>query len=171
MEEVRDRLPGGIPPRLFRAVVDHFEAEKAVVRDGNLLRLPTHVVRLRSDEQDLAQRIKTLLRQSPLMPPDVKQLERELGVARAKLGEVLRVLERERAIVRVAPELYFLGDAVDKVKADLHRHMAGRNDITPATFRDLFGTTRKYAIPLLEYLDREGVTVRVGDIRRLKQVS
>jgi selenocysteine-specific elongation factor len=57
------------------------------------------------------------------------------------------------------------------VKADLRRHLSERSDITPATFRDLFGTSRKYAIPLLEYLDREGVTVRVGDTRRLKHAS
>jgi selenocysteine-specific elongation factor len=57
------------------------------------------------------------------------------------------------------------------VKAELQRHLSERSEITPATFRDLFGTTRKYAIPLLEYLDREGVTIRVGDSRRLKRAS
>jgi selenocysteine-specific elongation factor len=171
MEELRERLPGGVSSRVFRAVVERFAADKAVVRDGNLLRLPSHVVKLRSEEQDLAERIKRLLRQTPMMPPDVKTLERDLGVARPKLAEVLRVLERERAIVKIAPDLYFLGDSVDKVKADLRRHLSERSDITPATFRDLFGTSRKYAIPLLEYLDREGVTVRVGDTRRLKHAS
>lgn len=171
MEEVRDRLTGQPSPRLFRAIVETLEAEHAVARDGSLLRAPDHVVRLRDDEQSIADRIKALLAQTPLMPPDVKQIERELGIARPKLGEVLRVLERERAVVRVAPDLYFLGDSVDRVKNGLRRHLSERSDITPSTFRDLFGTTRKYAIPLLEYLDREGVTVRVGDTRRLKHAS
>jgi selenocysteine-specific elongation factor len=57
------------------------------------------------------------------------------------------------------------------VKTTLEQHLSDRSDVTPATFRDLFGTSRKYAIPLLEYLDREGVTVRVGDARRLKRRS
>ena len=171
MEEVREALPGGIPPRLFRAVLDGFEAERAIVREGSLLRLPDHVVRLRQDEEDLATRIRRMLEQAPMMPPDIKQIERDLGVLRAKLTEVLRVLERERAIVRVSPDLYFLTDSIDRVKAELRRHLSERSDITPATFRDLFGTTRKYAIPLLEYLDREGITVRVGDSRRLKRAS
>jgi selenocysteine-specific elongation factor len=92
-------------------------------------------------------------------------------VASTKLIEVLRVLERERTIVRVSPELYFLRDSIDTVKSELQRHLSERSEITAATFRDLFGTTRKYAIPLLEYLDREGVTVRVGDTRRLKRAS
>jgi selenocysteine-specific elongation factor len=146
-------------------------AEGAVARDGSLLRMPDHVVRLRGDEQGMAGRIRTLLEQTPMMPPDVKQIERDLGVASGKLVEVLRVLERERTIVRVSPDLYFLTAAIDRVKAELRQHLSERSEITPATFRDLFGTTRKYAIPLLEYLDREGVTIRVGDSRRLKRAS
>ena len=90
-------------------------------------------------------------------------------MSRARLGEVLRVMERERSIVRVSPDLYFASGALENVKVALRQHLSGTGDITPATFRDLFGTTRKYAIPLLEYLDREGFTIRVGDTRRLKR--
>lgn len=171
MEDVRERQAGTIPPRLFRAVVDRLVAERAIARDGSLLRMPDHVVRLREDEQGMAGRIRALLERAPMMPPDVKQIERDLGVAPAKLTELLRVLERERAVVRVSPDLYFLSASIDRVKAELRQHLSERSEITPATFRDLFGTTRKYAIPLLEYLDREGVTIRVGDSRRLKRAS
>jgi selenocysteine-specific elongation factor len=171
MEDLRERRAGAVAPRLFRAVVDRLVAERVIARDGSLLRLPDHVVRLREDEQGMAGRIRSLLEQAPLMPPDVKQIARDLGVAPAKLAEVLRVLERERAIVRVSPDLYFPSASIDRVKAELRQHLSERSEITPATFRDLFGTTRKYAIPLLEYLDREGVTIRVGDSRRLKRAS
>jgi selenocysteine-specific elongation factor len=54
------------------------------------------------------------------------------------------------------------------VKRALHEEFSEKGDITPAMFRDRFGTSRKYTIPLLEYFDREGVTVRIGDARRLK---
>ena len=54
------------------------------------------------------------------------------------------------------------------VKRALREELGLQGDITPAAFRDRFGTTRKYTIPLLEYLDREGVTMRVGDKRRLR---
>jgi selenocysteine-specific elongation factor len=54
------------------------------------------------------------------------------------------------------------------VKGTLYEHLSEKSDITPASFRDLFGTSRKYTIPLLEYFDREGITIRVGDTRRLK---
>ncbi len=169
MEAVRDGLDVDIPPRLFRAVVERLETDASIARDGSLLRLPTHTVRLRDDERELAQRVAALVGREPFAPPDLKQIEREVGVSRARLGDVLRVMERERSIVRVSSDLYFARGAVDKVKDALQQHLSVSPDITPATFRDLFGTTRKYAIPLLEYLDREGVTIRRGDTRQLKR--
>ena len=171
MEVVREGLKDGLTPRLFRAVVETLEARKTIVREGNLLRLPTHVVRLADGEQALVETITALLRKQPLMPPDLKQIEADSGVRRVKLLEVLRVMEREASIVRVAPDLYFLRDAIESMKATLAQHLSHKGDVTPAMFRDLFGTSRRYAIPLLEYLDREGVTVRAGDARRLKRAS
>jgi selenocysteine-specific elongation factor len=167
MEELRDRLPHRIPPKLFRAFVEQLELEKAVIRDGSLLRLPEHTVTLADDEKRLAERIKSLLAVNPLAPPDLQQLERESGTGRAKLTEVMRVLERERSVVRVGADLYFLTESLDGVKRAI-QELSEKGDITPAMFRDRLGTSRKYTIPLLEYLDREGVTVRVGDVRRLK---
>jgi len=168
MEELRDKLPGTLPPKLFRAFVEQLEAEKAVVRDGSLLRLPQHTITLHDDERRLVEQIKTLLAASPLAPPDLQQLEKETATGRAKLLEVLRILERDRTIVRAGSDLYFLSGTLEMVKRALREELGPRGDITPAAFRDRFGTTRKYTIPLLEYLDREGVTMRVGDKRRLR---
>ena len=89
-------------------------------------------------------------------------------MGRKKRRDVMGGMERERSIVRVATDLYFLSDCVDKVKGLLYKYLSEHNEITAATFRDLLGSSRKYTIPLLEYLDREGITVRTGDTRRLK---
>src|SRR5213593_3349204 len=168
MEELRDKLPYSISPRLFRIVVERIEAEKIAAREGNLLRLPEHKVHLRQEEKNLVAKIKALLGSNPLAPPDLKQIEKETGIERAKLHEVIRVMERDRAVVRVASDLYFLGDCVDKVKGALYKYLSENIEITPASFRDLLGSSRKYTIPLLEYFDREGITVRIGEARRLK---
>jgi selenocysteine-specific elongation factor len=103
-----------------------------------------------------------------LAPPDVRQIEVKTGRPRASVMEVLGVMERQRTLVRVSPELYFLADAIASVKSAIHECLLTKNELTPAGFRDLLGTSRKYTIPLLEYLDREGITVRIGDVRRLK---
>lgn len=168
MEELRAKLPYSIPPRLFRDLVEILAQEKIVAREGNLLRLPGHRVQLGAEEKTLMERIKKLLGQNPLQPPELKQIEKDLGADRDKLSAVIRLMEREGSIVRVATDLYFLSDRVDKVKALLYKELSERGEITAASFRDLLGSSRKYAIALLEYFDREGTTVRIGDIRRLK---
>ncbi len=169
MEELRDKLPYPIAPKLFRAFLEQLETEKRIVRDANFLRLPEHKIRLRDPEKGLVAKIKTLLGANPAAPPDLKQIEKEMGVEKARLSEVMRVMEKERSIIRIAPDLFFLGDCIDRIKSDLQRHLSKNNNLTPGSFRDLFGTSRKYTIPLLEYFDREGITVRVGDSRRLKK--
>jgi selenocysteine-specific elongation factor len=68
----------------------------------------------------------------------------------------------------VASDLYLLPDSIDRVVRTLREEWAEGDEITPAAFRDRFNTTRKYAIPLLEYLDKAGVTVRTGETRRLR---
>lgn len=168
MEELRGKLPYDIQPRLFRALVETLAVEKVAVREGNLLRLATHKIHLRDEERSLVDKIRKVLGENPLSPPDLKQMEKDLVIARTKLNDVVRVMERERSIVRVATDLYFLSECIDKVKGLLYKYLSEHNEITAATFRDLLGSSRKYTIPLLEYLDREGITVRIGDARRLK---
>ncbi|MBI4527827.1 MAG: selenocysteine-specific translation elongation factor [Deltaproteobacteria bacterium] len=168
MEELRVKLPYRIPPRLFRTLLDTLEADKVAVREGNLLRLPGHQVRLGHEDKSLSENIKRVLSKNPLSPPDLKQLENELGMDKGKLSGVLRVMERDGSIVRVSTDLYFLSSCVDKVKDVLYKYLSNNGEITAANFRDLLGSTRKYTIALLEYFDREGVTMRVGDVRRLK---
>ena len=168
MEEARDKLPCEVAPRVFRAFLEELEAGKLVARDGSFLRLPKHEVRLKGAEQTLADKIKAALGKTPAAPPDLKQSESETGVGGARLKELIRVMEREKAIVRVAPDMYFLADSIEKIKGSLREHLSKQKQITPADFRDLLGTSRKYTIPLLEYFDREGITIRAGDVRRLK---
>ncbi|HKA33146.1 MAG TPA: SelB C-terminal domain-containing protein, partial [Candidatus Binatia bacterium] len=107
----------------------------------------------------------------PLAPPDLRQVEKELGSDRGKIAEIVRLMEREKAVVRVATDLYYLADSVDKVRTLLYKYLSENGEITAAGFRDLLGSSRKYTIALLEYFDREGITVRVGDSRRLKSPS
>jgi len=169
MEAAREPLPMPITAKAFRAFVGRLEEDGVVAREGNLLRLPEHRVALRSEEQDAAHRIREALGRTPLAPPDVRQLAVETGLDATRLLQVLRVLERERVVVRVGGDLYFLRDSVDAVTRALREQFSATDAITPAAFRDRFQTTRKYAIPLLEHLDREGVTIRMGDVRRLRE--
>jgi selenocysteine-specific elongation factor len=168
MEEARGRAAPRLSPRIFRALVEQLAGEGLVSRQGSILRLPTHTVQLTSLDETLSAKLVLLLGESPWAPPDLAQLVAASGAARNTVVEMLRVMERGGAVVRASSDIYFLRDAVDKVKATLKEQVAPRATLTPAAFRDLFQTSRKYAIPLLELLDREGVTIRVGETRRLR---
>jgi len=168
MEEIRGKLIFELSPKIFRVLVDALSAEKAIVKEENLLRLPEHRVQVGGQEKSLMEKIKKILGEQPMAPPDVKQIEKDLGVSRAKLADVLRLLEREGSVVRVATDLYFLTSCVDKVRGVLYKFLTAKGEISAAAFRDLLGSSRKYTIALLEYFDREGFTMRIGDIRRLK---
>jgi selenocysteine-specific elongation factor len=171
MEELRGKLPYQLSPKIFRAVVENLTAEKSVAKEGNLLRLAEHRIQLGGQERSLMEKIKKVLGEQPMSPPELKQIEKEIGVGRAKITEVIHLLEREGSVVRVATDLYFLSTCVDKVKGVLYKYLSEKGEITAASFRDLLGSSRKYTIALLEYFDREGTTVRIGDIRRLKSSS
>jgi len=85
------------------------------------------------------------------------------------LLDLLNVLESQGKVAKVATELYFSTAALEKAKASLLTHLGHHEEITAAGFRDLLGISRKTAIPLLEYFDRSGVTLRVGDVRKLRK--
>ena len=171
MEELRGTLPHTATPKVFRAGVDELVKAGVVARSGSLIRLPEHGVTLQGETEELAGRILGLLGEQPLSPPELSQIERTLAVNRTTLFDVVRVLERERSIVRVTNDLYLLASAIDQLRAGIVEHFVGAATITPAEFRDRFGTSRKYAIPLLEYCDREGLTIRQGDVRRPGRAS
>jgi selenocysteine-specific elongation factor len=170
VEELRDRLMPSAGARLFRAFVETLETDHAVARAANLLRLTAHRVSLDDEDRRTAEQITRLLGVNPVAPADVAQIAREAGIDRTRIVQVLRVLEREHAVVRVAPDLYFLPDTVEDVKRIVREELSDRPDITPAMFRDRLGITRKHAIPLLEYLDAAGVTLRIGGRRTVRSV-
>jgi selenocysteine-specific elongation factor len=169
LEEARAGVVDQVPQKIFRMMVEELVAEGSLVRDGAVLALPGHRVEIPEADRAAVERIRTSLASTPLAPPDVAQLAADLGVSRQRLSEILGAMERHRTIVSVAPDLYFLRDAIDRVRDDLTQWLSVKQSITAADFRDRFKTTRKYAIPLLEYFDRKGITMRKGDVRLLRR--
>ncbi|MBI3304466.1 MAG: selenocysteine-specific translation elongation factor, partial [Deltaproteobacteria bacterium] len=169
MESLRSQLPFSFSPKIFRAVADKLIAEGVAVREESTLRLPAHSVTLNEDEQGAAARLERLLQEGGFTPPEVKELEEKLRTPRKLLTELLSVLESRGKVVKVTTDLYFSAAVLEKAKTALTAHLTAQGEITAATFRDLLGISRKTAIPLLEYFDRTGLTLRVGDVRKLRK--
>ncbi len=171
MESLRGRLPWALQPRVFRWAVDRLVTLRQLDRTDSVLHAPMRAVGSASPARALADRIERLLTDGGFTPPDVRGLEAAAGVPRRDLLEVLRTLEAAGRVVRVSADLYFARTAADEARARLERHCGAEGSISPAAFRDLIGASRKFAIALLEWLDRSGVTIRVGDLRRLRRPS
>jgi len=117
----------------------------------------------------LVARIHALLGRTPLAPPDLKQLADEIGIERSKLMALMLALEKRHEVVSIAQDLFVSADVIDRVREDLIRDLSAGGGMTTAAFRDRYQTSRKYAIPLLEFFDREGLTIRIGEVRRLRR--
>ncbi len=171
MEELRGKLIFELSPKIFRVVVDMLCGENLIAKEGNLLRLAAHRVQLSGQEKTLMDKVKKLLGEQPLAPPDLRDIEKQIAVPRARLNEVIRLLEREGSVVRVTTDMYFLSSCIGQLRTTLTHYLTERGELTAAAFRDVIGSSRKYTIPLLEYFDRDGLTIRIGDVRRLKSAT
>jgi selenocysteine-specific elongation factor len=171
MEALRERLPYEVSARAFRALVDRLGRESDLVREESVLRLKSHRVRLGGDEGRMGERLAAALAEAGFHPPDLKQLAEELKLPPSELARMrtlLGALEREGRVVKIATDLYFSRAAMEAARQRLLDHLKTAPEITAATFRDLLGASRKFAIALLDYFDHSGVTTRVGDARRLR---
>ena len=90
-------------------------------------------------------------------PPSVDELEQQFG---SDTLPVLKMLERERRVIQVAPDRYYAAQALDRMETQLRSAMADGKEKSPSELRDVLGVSRKYLIPLLEYTDRTGLTLR-----------
>jgi selenocysteine-specific elongation factor len=169
MEHLRSQLHGAVSPKTFRWAVERLVEEKRLVRDESIVRLPTHVVALGAEARALGDRLEGMLAEGGFTPPDLRQIEEATRLDRRRLVEVLAVLEKEGRIVRVSPDLFYARAAADEAKARIAGYCREHGEISAAAFRDLIGASRKFAIAVLDWCDRTGVTTRVGDMRRLRR--
>jgi selenocysteine-specific elongation factor len=161
------KLRGHAPEAVLDAALAAAVEAGRIVRDGAVLRLPTHQPRLTRDDEKLWQRVEPLLAVDDLRPPRVRELAEALGIEPEAAARHLKRFERFGRVAPVASNRYFLPETVARL-ADLARELAEADPdgiFTAASFKDRSGTGRNLTIEILEYLDRIGVTKRVGDGR------
>lgn len=154
-EEVKSRL--GLPARAFDEVVARGVALGLLTDDGDTLRLPDHEIRFTPEQRGKIDRYLAALRAAPYTPPSPGEfgIEPELAIALAETGEV----------VRVDSDVVFARDTFDEMQRQVLGLIDAEGQITLARFRDHFGSSRKYAQAVMEYLDQRRVTRRIGDQR------
>ncbi len=165
-EELRERLFSRGHAAVFdRALSDLAAANRIVVRDR--IALATHRLELSPEEERVRAVLERAYRDAGFTPPDLPSIAAAAGVATAVADRLLKLLLRQKVLVRV-DTLVFHDEALKRLKADVAALKTAQGDaarIDVAMFKERFGVSRKFAIPLLEYLDRERLTRRVGDSR------
>ena len=162
-EEVRAAV--GLPPQRWAALLERLIADGRVAARGTALALPTHAVRLGPDQEARWTAARAALAAAPLQPPSPAVLETEYGIDR----ELLAALAERGDIVRLGTDAAFLPDAVLSFGSAIVDELASAGTITVARARDLTGSSRKHVLPLLGFLDDQGITRRSGDDRILVQ--
>jgi selenocysteine-specific elongation factor len=148
------------PPFILDALL---AGAKDLIAEGDLVHSRTHKVTLKADEEQARAAIERAFESAGLAVPTVAEVLANSGVDPARARTLLAALLREKRLARVNDDFVFHRSAIDRLRDLLASHKSQR--FTVAAFKDWTGISRKYAIPLLEYLDREHVTRREGDDR------
>jgi len=120
---------------------------------------------LRDEEAESKSKIEAAFAGAGLKVPLLKDVMASLPVDKVRAQKIVTLLLRDRVLVKLSDELVFHRDALAALRNQIVAQKAKTSKLNVGDFKDLFGITRKHAIPLLEYLDRERVTRRVGDER------
>jgi selenocysteine-specific elongation factor len=159
-EELRSKFLPGAPPWLMDALLAR---SKTLAAEAETVRLSSHKVALKQDEEQATAKIENAFRSGGLATPPVHEVLAKSGVDPTRARTLLQLMLRDKRLIRVSDDLVFHVSAMDSLRS-LLANKRGMHFAVPE-FKDWTGISRKYAIPLLEYLDRERITRREGDSR------
>jgi selenocysteine-specific elongation factor len=170
-ETLREKVFAHSAPEIFTTVIGALESQKVLVSDKEAVRAFSHSVDLSEQDQRLRQRFEQAYKSAGVEAPSIEELMTQVGIAaseRAHARKILQLLIDAGKIVRIQGDMLMDAGALDTLKQKLGAYAATKEPdrlIDVASFKELAGVSRKYAIPLLEYFDRSRVTRRAGDKR------
>jgi selenocysteine-specific elongation factor len=164
-EEVKSRMTRYVPgltPRLFNEIVNRAVAEGWLVEDGGAIRLASHRSTFTAKQQQAVDYLLYTFHQAPYITPSVAQCEEQVG------SEVLNALIEQGQLIKLNEDVIVLIETYEEMRDRVVAYLQEHERITVAQIRDLFDTSRKYALALAGYLDEKRITRRVGDERVLR---
>ena len=165
--ELRPRVEGKPPAGIFEKAIDHLLSEKVLLPAGPLLRLADHRIRFSGDQGRIRGEILALLQAGRAAPPDLNEIAEQLAEDAAEVHAVAAAMQAMGDIARLDENLVFPPQMLHEIEQSLVGYLERNREMSVSAFRDLVDTTRKYAVPLLNYFDNRGVTLRKGDVRVL----
>jgi selenocysteine-specific elongation factor len=164
-EELRAQVDA--TPEVFEAATTMLIRERKIEVVGDLVRLPGQGVVMKDEEAESKRKIEDAFASTGLKVPALHEVIAGLKIDKARAQKIVTLLLRDKVLIKVSDELVFHRSALEQLRRQMAAYKTKSLKIDVASFKELTGVTRKYAIPLLEYLDRERVTRRVGDAREI----
>jgi selenocysteine-specific elongation factor len=162
-EELREQVKASA--EVFAAVAAALVREKKLEIAGDLVRLAGRGVAMKDEEAESKKIIEDAFAAAGLKVPALREVMAGLKVDGIRAQKIVTLLLRDKTLIKISEELVFHRSALEELRRQMAAYRAKSSKIDVAQFKELTGVSRKYAIPLLEYLDRERVTRRVGDER------
>jgi selenocysteine-specific elongation factor len=159
-EELKSKL--GLGPRQFNCIVRKLTADNMILESSTWIALPGHVIQFDGGQQGRIEQLMNYFTKAPFAPPSVKESQSLVG------EDVFSALVERGDLVKVAADVVFRKEDFELMSDKVKSHLQKNSRITVAEVRDMFNTSRKYALAFMEYLDGTGVTARDGDYRRLR---
>lgn len=180
-QELKSKLGADFSPVLFERVMSDLMSpaphpadgegrdEASVVVESERVRLASHQVKLDGRDQKLAEQVEKIYARTAFSSPSLKELPGELGESDARrLERVETALIESGRIVEVGEGVVLAREQIELAEAKIREHFKSHEQMTASEFRQMVNTSRKYAIPLLNYFDSHGLTQRRGEVRVLK---
>jgi selenocysteine-specific elongation factor len=154
-------------PDVFEAVAGLLVRNKKIEVVGDVVRLPGHGVVMKDEESESKKKIEEAFASAGLKVPALHEVIAGLKIDKIRAQKIVTLLLRDKVLVKVSDELVFHRSALEELRRQVQAYKVTSITIDVGKFKELTEVSRKYAIPLLEYLDRERVTRRVGDARQI----
>jgi selenocysteine-specific elongation factor len=177
-EPMKQGLPRGelastfgknLTPKLFHFLVERLLKTGRLAADQELLRLPDHKVSMASDQAKLFETLKKIYDEGGLTPPNLKDVLEPLNLTFKDAQPVYKLLLSQGHLVKIKEDMFCAAAAFKDLVERVAAYFETAKEMDPANFKDIAGLSRKFAIPYLEYMDKEKITVRVGDKRQFRR--
>jgi len=153
---------------VFGSLIKYLLSQGKLIERKHRIALPDHQETFSEDERNLLKKVEALFRNRLFNPPKFEEVTEQVKAAPEKVKKILQILIEQEHLVRVEKDLFFHSEAIKQARGLLISFIKKEGQLESVKFKYLLDTTRKFAIPLLDYFDRIGLTRRAGYTRYLK---
>lgn len=158
----------GLNKEVFDGIIKLLRSAGKLVERKGRLALAEHREKFSDSEQRLIEKIESLFKQELFSPPSIGEIAEQTKTSQEDVHRIVKILVEQQKLVRIENDMYFYSEAVKLARATLISYINEQGGLESVKFKYLLNTTRKYAIPLLDYFDRTGLTRRSGYTRTLR---